>query len=348
MSNPQAHAATVSLRNRHSRRSRSPLSWAPIALLVAHAAGLLPADAAAQTYPTRAVKMIIPFGSGAGGADRPGRLLADGLTRIWGQPVVVENRPGAGGNIGADIVAKANPDGYTLLFTNFAPLTINLSLYKDMPFNARTDFAPVTLAFISPLVLTVANSVPANSVAELVSYLKARPGAFNYSAGNAGTATHLAAELFKQRAGIDVVPVLHRTGADMTTSMIRGDSAFAFNGMFVLPMVQAGQKKALAISSSQRSPVAPALPTVAESGFPGFDVSSWGGLLAPAKTPSAIVARIYADAVRALTDPDTMSKMASVGGELKTSSSSAEFARQISSEIDLWAKVIKAANISLQ
>lgn len=314
------------------------------AFLFALVLGLKPVDAEAQTYPTRLVKVIIPFGPG-GAADPPGRMLAEGLSRLWGRPVVVENRPGAGGNIGADMVAKAEPDGYTLLFTNFAPLVINGSLYKDMPFNARTDFAPITLAFSLPLVLTVANAVPANSVAELVAYIKARPGALNYSTGGSGTGTHLAAELFKRAAGLDVGHVPYRAGSEMTLSVIRGESAFNFNGLFVMPMVKAGQMKALAVSSLQRSAVAPELPTLNESGYAGFNFSSWGGILAPSKTPANIVAKIYADSVRVLTDPGNATKMVAAGVELRHSSSSAEFAKRIGDEIDYWTKIIKDADI---
>jgi tripartite-type tricarboxylate transporter receptor subunit TctC len=299
----------------------------------------------AETYPDRPVKIIVPNTPG-GPVDASARFVADGLRRIWGSPVVIENRPGAGGNIGTNAVAKAEPDGYTLLLTPSAPLIINQSLYGELPFNPEADFAPITVVYSAPLVLTVPTSLPVRSVADLVSYIKARPGQLNYASGGRGTPVHLAGELFKLAAGLDVVHVAYRGGAEMTLAVEKGEVAFGFNGLLVMPMVQADQMRALAVATAKRSSLAQDVPTMSEAGYSDFTVDAWGGLLAPAKTPAGIIHKLHEDTVRVLQEPDIRTKMLASGVE-PVGNTAVEFAGQIRTEAAYWRKIIKEANITL-
>ena len=298
-----------------------------------------------DTYPSRVVKFIVPNTTG-GPVDTTARLLADQLKNVWRQPVIVENRPGAGGNLGADAVAKAVPDGHTLLFTASGPLVINRSLYGSLPFDPATDLAPVTIAYSTPLVLTTPSSFPGQTVADLVRHARENPGKLNYSTGGAGTPPHLAAEMFKLMAGIDVLHVPYRGGTEMTMAVLKGEVLFSFNGMLVMPMVENNQMKALAVTTLTRSALAPDLPTMVEAGFPGFDVNGWGGLLAPAATPKQIVDKLYADVTQVLADPNIRAKMALVRIE-PVGSSIQEFSDRIRDESAYWARLIKSANIKV-
>jgi tripartite-type tricarboxylate transporter receptor subunit TctC len=300
---------------------------------------------AQQPYPNRLVRIIVPNTTG-GPVDLTARLLADRLSQMWGQPVIIDNRPGAGGNIGTAIVAKADPDGYVLLLTPNAPLIANPSLYSNLPFDPEADFAPITVVYTSPLVLTVSPTIPANSVAELVKYIKDRPGQLNFASGGIGTPPHLAAELLKVAAGLDVVHVPYRGGAEMTLATTKGDVAFSFNGLLVMPLVQGGQMKAIAVASPKRSALAPDLPSMSESGYPDFDVASWGFFLAPAKTPPANIRKLHDDTVKALNEPGIRTKMIAAGIE-PVGNESEELKAQIKTDGAYWSKVIKTAHIHI-
>ncbi|MSQ70066.1 MAG: tripartite tricarboxylate transporter substrate binding protein [Betaproteobacteria bacterium] len=303
----------------------------------------LPLDAAAQTYPERPVKMIVPYTPG-GLADGAARVLVQGLTRFWSQPVVIENRPGADGGIGSELVARAAPDGYTLLFAANGPLVINPALYANLRYDPARDFAPITIVYWSPQVLIVPPMLPVNSVAELIAYIKGRPGKLNFSSAGIGSPPHLAGELFKIGAGLDVVHVPYKGGPEMTTAVMTGDVAYNFTGLNVMPLVRSGKVKVLAVSSAIRSALAPDLPTIAASGIPGYEVSVWGGVLAPAKTPQDIVLKVHADMTRVLSDPESKPKFNAVGLE-PVGNKPEEFAAQIKAETVRWAGVIKSAGI---
>jgi tripartite-type tricarboxylate transporter receptor subunit TctC len=300
----------------------------------------------AQAYPSKPVRIVVGITPGSP-SDSIARLLAQGLGAAWGQPVVVENRPGAGGNIGADTVAKSEPDGHSMLLTASGPIVVNISLMEKLPFDPLKDFAPVTMVYTTPMILTAPPALPVSSVAELIDYARARPGKLNYSSTGAGTPLHLAAELLKQRAGLDVLHVPYKGGPESTAAVMNGEVAFNFNGLFVMPFVQAGKLKALGVASQQRTRLAPDLPTIAESGVPGFDVNAWGGLFLQGRTPQGIVARVQGDVVRLLGDPGLRAKMMGVGVE-PIGNSTEEFTRQIRAEIPRWAQVIKAAGIRPQ
>lgn len=299
--------------------------------------------AQAQSYPARVVKMVVSYAPG-GQIDGVARLVANELGKLWGQPVVIENRAGADGNIGTDAVAKSLPDGYTLLFTANGPLTINASLFGKMPFDPVRDLVPVTRTHEAPLVLVVPASLPVASMQELITYLKTRPGKLNYSSAGNGTTTHLAGELFKLGAGVDVVHVPYKGGADMTTAVITGDAAFNIGGLNFQALVRAGKVKALAVSGQKRFSLAPELPTMIEAGLPDFEVVVWGGLVVPAKTPQDIVAKVSRDTVRVLGLAEIRQKLNAAGVE-PVGNTPEEFAAQIRVESARWARVIKAAGI---
>ena len=302
--------------------------------------------ASAQTYPSRPVRLIVPNAPG-GPVDSVARVLVQNLGSAWGHPLVIENRLGAGGNIGTDAVAKAEPDGYTLLMTPSAPITVNVSLFAKVPYDPIRDFAPVTVVYSGPIILTVPAALPVNSVSDLIAYIRGRPGQLNYSSAGHGTQPHLAAELLKQRSRLDVVHVLYRGGPEMTAAVVSGDVVFNFNGLIAMPLVRAGKLKVLAIAAAKRSTLAPEVPTFAEAGLPGFEVNAWGGLFAPARTAQDLVAKLREDVVKVLSDPAVRARLAGIGVE-PIGNSSEEFAAQIRAEIAHWAQVIKSAGIQVQ
>ena len=264
-----------------------------LALLAVPLASLVgPAPAAAQAFPNKPVRLVVPFPPG-GPLDTVGRALAQKLTEAWGQSVIVDNRPGAGGNIGADLVAKAAPDGYTVVMGALSTHAVNPSLYAKMPYDAVKDFAPITLVAITPNVLVVNPSLPVNSVRELVAYAKANPGKLAFGSGSNGSAGHLAGELFKADTGTDLLHVPFKGAAPAMQALLSGDIQLMFDNLAsASAQVKAGKLKALAVTTARRSPLAPDLPTMAESGVPGFDISTWFGLLAPAGTPPEIVGQV--------------------------------------------------------
>jgi tripartite-type tricarboxylate transporter receptor subunit TctC len=297
----------------------------------------------AQSYPVKPVRLVIPYAPG-GPVDGVARVLVPSLNKMWGHPIVIENRGGAAGNIGTDAVVRSSADGHTLLFTASGPLVINQALYGNMPYDPVRDLAPVTIAYSTPNMLIVSATLPVNSVQELIAYAKKRPGKTNYSSGGVATPPHLAGELFKLEAGLDSVHIAYKGGQDMVTAVISGDATFCFNSPRVMPLVQAGKLKALAMSSIKRFSLFPEVPTVAESGLPGFDVVSWGGMLAPAQTPREIISRLHADVTKALFEAENKPRFDGLGVET-VGNKPEEFAAKIKSESAHWVRVVKAANI---
>lgn len=316
-------------------------------VLVAAAAATLGAgpDAAAQAYPARPVRMIVPYPAG-GGTDIISRTVAHKLGEKWGQQVVVDNRGGANGIIGTDLAAKAKPDGYTLVVV-IATQAINPALYPKLPYNSDTDFTPVTLMAQYPFILTVHPSVPAKTAREFIALAKKRPGEMSYASSGNGSGPHLGFELFKSTAGIDVVHVPYKGAGPANTELISGQvQAFFNNVLAARPHIDSGRLRVLAATSARRSKAMPELRTLSESGLPGFDVTGWYGVLVPAGTPAAIATRLQADIAAVLQIPEIASRLSSEGAE-PVGSSSAEFAKFLQVETQKWAKVVKAAGIKL-
>ena len=283
-----------------------------------------------------------------GPTDFVARAIGAKLTEAWGQQVVIDNRAGAAGIIGTDLAAKAVPDGYTLLFGTSAGLTINPALVSKLPYDPVRDFAPVSLLVINPQILVVNNSVPVSSVKELIAYAKSRPGQLNYASVGQGSPNHLGMELLKALAGIDMVHVPYKGTGPAVTDLLGGQVQLMFNSMpLVLPLVKGGKLKGLAVGSAQRSPAVPDLPTVAEAGVPGFENVTWYGMFAPAKTHKDVVAKLNAQVVKILADPEMAQRMASQGAEPR-STTPEELARFMRVESERWKKVIKTANIKLE
>ncbi len=308
-----------------------------IALLIAGS------PAAQSNYPEKPIRLIVGFPPGSL-PDTVARLLSQRLAEAWGKPVVIDNVAGAGGSIAADRVAKAAPDGYTLGLLAQGSLVINPSLYK-LAYDPVKDFAPVSQVYMTPSFLVVHNAVPAKSVKELVALAKAQPGGLTFASGGSGSGTHMAAELFKSAAGIDILHIPYKGVVAAISDLLGGRVTMMFPPMAAfLPMVREGKLRALAVTSLRRSPAAPDVPTIAESGFPRFEYTSWNGLLAPARTPAAIVGKLHLETVKALALPDLRAKFADLGVE-GFGSSPDEFAAVIKSEIPKWAKVIKESGI---
>jgi len=300
--------------------------------------------AQAQTaYPVRQVRIVVPYAPG-GISDVMNRLFAQKLSEAWGQPVIVDNRTGGATNIAAEIVARAAPDGYTL-FNITTANTVNMTLYSHLAYDTAKDFALVTLLIAVPNVIVVHPSIPATSVKELIALAKAKPGVLTYGTTGIASSGQLAGELFKMMAGVDLVHVPYKGGAPAVTALIAGEVAMGFNTVPTsLPQIRSGKLRALAITSAQRSPLLPDLPTVAEAGLPGYEMIAWQGLAAPAGTPPAIVAKLHADATRAITRPDVRERLASLGVDVITNSPP-EFAKFIKADIATYAKLVKSLNL---
>ena len=291
-------------------------------------------------YPTKPIRLVVPFPP-AGATDLLAREVAKHLTEAWGQSVVVDNRPGAGGNIGSELVAKSAPDGYTLEMGTVGTHAINASLYSKMPYDHIKDFVPVILVAGVPNVLEVNPSVPVNSVQELIAYAKANPGKLNFASSGSGTSIHLSGELFKVMAGVQMTHVPYKGSAPALADLLSGQVQLMFDNLPPsLPQIKAGKLRALAVTSSTRAPALPDVPTVAEAGLPGFEASSWFGVLAPAGTPPAIVAKLNAEIAKWLTTPEAKEKLAGVGANI-AGGTPEDFARHIQAETAKWAKVVK-------
>jgi tripartite-type tricarboxylate transporter receptor subunit TctC len=300
-------------------------------------------SAAAQTYPVRPIRIVVPQSAG-GSTDLVARPLAQRLADGLGHSVVVDNRPGAGSTIGTDLVAKAAPDGYTLLAVA-ASFTMSPSLYKSLPFDPVRDFAPITLLSSLPNIMVVHPSLPVKSVKELIALAKARPGQLNHGSSGVATGTHMSIELFKYLTGIKMVHVPYKGGAPSVTALISGEVHLTFATISTaLPHVKSGKLRALAVSTARRSPAAPEVPTIAESGVLGYDYASWIGLLAPAKTPPSIITRLNAVSVKAVHTPEIRAVFAAEGSE-PVGNSPEQFDGIIKSEVARWRQVVNAAGI---
>jgi len=308
-------------------------------LFASIAALLFCANAFAQ-WPAKPIKIIVPYPPG-GTSDILARALDPGITAALGQPVIVENKPGATGNVGADFVAKSPPDGYTLLLADIGSLAISPSVFATLPFDPVKDFAPVVMVAYSPHLLVVHPSVPTKDAKDLVAYAKANPDKLNFAVSGIGGANHLAGIDFAQRAGIKWTYIPYKGGAQALTDMVGGQAQVMFNGMLATyPFVKDGKLKVLAISSAKRFSAAPDIPTVAESGMPGFETGSWQGIVAPAGTPADIVGKLHATVMRALATPEMKDRLDKAGAEVREMSP-AQFGAFIVAEKARWAKVVK-------
>jgi tripartite-type tricarboxylate transporter receptor subunit TctC len=299
------------------------------------------APAQAQPYPAKAVRLVVPFPPGSG-ADITTRLFAPRLSEALAQPVVVENRAGAAGNIGAEAVARAAPDGYTLLVAP-ASVAIGQTLFPKLAFDLVRDFQPVAMLASVPFVLVVHPSLPVKSVKDLVAFARARPGQVNYASTGNGSSPHLTGEMLKMQARLDVVHVPYKGTPQAVTDLLTGQVSFMFaNALSVLPQVNAGRLRALAVTSARRSAATPQLPTVAESGLPGFESGTWFAVLAPAGAPREAVAKLNGEIARLTQHPDIREKLAAQGAEAITATPE-QTAAHIRSEIAKWGKVVKAS-----
>ena len=305
----------------------------------------VPLEAAAQGYPAKPVRIIVPFSSGTA-ADIAARQLGQRLSDAWGQGVVIENQMGAGGNIGAVTVAKAAPDGYTLLMVGINNV-INPSLYKDIGYDMVKDFKPIVRVSVAPLAFVAHPSFPANSIPELIALAKAKPKTILYGSGGNGSVTHLSFELLKAKTGIDMTHVPYKSIAQMLIDVLGNQIPLASPAAAsALPHIKAGKLKALAVTSAKRSSQLPEVPTVAEAGVPDFDVSAWNGLIAPARTPDEIVAKIHADVVKAAQGKDFLDALHKQGLEADIAGP-AEFRAYIAAELAKWSKLVKDSGAKL-
>lgn len=308
---------------------------------VAAVVALAPQFSAAQGYPEKPIRFIVPYAAG-GTTDLLSRAIAQKLSEALGQGVVPDNRPGAGGNVGAEIAAKSPPDGYTMLMAPVSPMAINVTLYGGkLAFNPEKDFAPVTLVAKVPLVVVVNPSVPAKNLLELIALAKSKPGRLNYGSAGNGSSNHLVGEMLKTAAGIDMVHIPYRGGGPGMMALVAGQIDVLMGQVpTVTPMVNAGRLRALAVSGAQRSPALPEVPTMAEAGLPGFDATAWYSIVVPAGTPKPIIARLNAELVKILKSPDIRARLISEGADVETSTPE-ELAAFVRSEIPKWAKAIK-------
>jgi tripartite-type tricarboxylate transporter receptor subunit TctC len=297
----------------------------------------------AQAWPTRAVRLVVPFAAG-GSTDVVARITADRLSRMWGQQVVIENKPGAGTNIGAEAVVNSDPDGYTMLMAS-SSLATSRNLYRSLRY-AVTDLAPVTLVCTFPLLMLAPNASPAKSVADFIAFARANKGKVTFASPGVGSTPHLAGELLKHMTGVEMMHVAYRGDAPALTDTMAGRVDLQIGGPAMLEQVKSGQVRGLAVTSAKRSPAAPELATVAESGVPGYDVAAWFAFFVPAKTPPAIVRKLHFDTVTALGDPDVKAKLENIG-MVVAGSTPEELAALLKSETEKWGAVIKEAKITL-
>jgi tripartite-type tricarboxylate transporter receptor subunit TctC len=297
---------------------------------------------AAQSYPAKAIKIVVPFPAG-GIADIYARFVANGFNEAWGQPVVVENRAGAGGNIGADLVAKSAPDGYSIVMGSFGTHAVNVTLFARLPYDPVRDFSPIALVLEAEGLLVVHPSVSAASVPELIAYARARPGALTFASAGMGTASHLAGELFKTMAKVDMVHVPYKGNVPAITDLLAGQTSLIFATMpTVLPYAKAGKLRALATIGTVRSAAAPELPTVAEAALPGFEVNNWVGLFAPAGTPMEIVRQLNGEVTRTMQSPAIQARLPGEGARFSANTPE-QFSAFVKAEIAKWAPVVRAS-----
>jgi tripartite-type tricarboxylate transporter receptor subunit TctC len=297
-----------------------------------------------DVYPTRTIHMVVPSSAGAGVTDIMARLVGRHLSAQIGQQVVIDNRPGASGILGSEVVSRAAPDGYTLLVANVS-LVVNPFLYPKMPYDPLTDFMPVTMVNSAPLLLVVHPSIVAKSVKELIAYAKSHPGQLNYGSGGRGSTPYLAAELFKSLSGIDVLHVPYKGGAPALSDLVGGQLSFMIENMpGTMPYVMAGNLRALAITSPQRSSLAPELPTMAEAGVPGYEMSGWNGIFAVKGTPPEIVGRLHGEVAKMLRAPQVRRELAALGAEA-VGDTPDEFGAFLKADMARWGKIIQEKGI---
>jgi putative tricarboxylic transport membrane protein len=316
----------------------------PVALLALQA---LVGGAFAADYPARPIKLVVPYAPG-GGADGVARIVAKTVSESIGQPIVIENKGGAGAIVGTDLVAKAEPDGYTLLLGQSGPISINPAVYKSLPYDPQKDFAPISMTTAYPYILVVNADLPVKTLAEFVALAKAKPGTMNYGSTGVGAANHLVAELFNSKAGLKMTHIPYRGTALATADLVAGQLTMVFGDpISVLPHIQSGKLRALAVTSLQRSSVAPTVPTIAESGYPGFEALAWHGIMAPARTPPDIIAKLNKEIVKAVNDPATKALL--VNQAMQTiGSTPEEFAAFIRNDIAVWKAVAMSANVTVE
>ena len=315
-------------------------------VLYALALALLPFLASAQTYPTRPIRVILSVPAGAT-PDVTARLLTPGMAQLLGQQLVVDNRPGAGGMIGADIASKAAPDGYTVFISSPGALTILPHLRKDVPYDTLRDFAPVSLISIGPFVLITNPALPVKSVKELIALAKAQPGKLNYASAGNGVANHLAMELFKQMAGVDIVHVPYKGAPQAVTDVVAGNMNMMFNSIApIVGHIKAARVRVLGIASPKRSPQLPDVPTISEAGVPGFEAVNWFGMFVPAKTPKPIVTRLNEALVKVLHTDEVRSQYRKLGADA-VGSTPEEFAAFVRRDIEQYARVVKLSGAKL-
>jgi tripartite-type tricarboxylate transporter receptor subunit TctC len=307
----------------------------------------LPGVAGAQSYPHKPVRLIVPYTAGGAG-DIFARTMAQKLTEAFKQQVIVDNRPGANGVIGMELVAKSPPDGYTIVMGNSAPMVLNPSLYAKLPYDPIKDFAPITLGTRYPYILITHPSVPAKSVEELVALARSKPGGLQYGSTGSGSANHLAGEMFKRAAKIDIVHVPFKGSSQALADVLAGHVPLMFDTIVTtVPQLKAGKVRALAVTGAKRSSQVPDIPTLIETGY-AVEMASWQSLLAPAGTPRPIIDRLHSESVKALKMPDVVERLATQGGNELVGSTPEEFAAVIKRELGLYSKVIKDANIKLE
>jgi len=305
------------------------------------------AQAQSAGYPEKPIRIVVAY-TPAGATDILARTVGQKFTEAWGQPVIIDNRPGANGNIGTEYAAKATPDGYTLLMVTAGTHGINPGLYRKLSFDAVKDFAPISLVAMVPNIFVVNNAVPAKDLREFIAYAKANPGKLNYGSPGNGSTAHLSMELFKSMTGVQMVHIPYKGSAGVLADLIGGQIVATMDNMPpYVPQVKAGKIRALAVSPSRRSPAVPDVPTVAEAGVPGYDSGAWFGLVAPANTPRDIVNKLARETARVLKLPDVNARLSDLGAE-PVGGTPEQFAAHIKAEIAKWAKVIKEANVELQ
>ena len=313
-----------------------------LAMLATGALALAPLAAQAQAFPSKSLTMIVPFSPG-GTTDILARVVGAFMAKDLGQPVIIDNRPGAGGNIGAQMVARAAPDGYTILMGTVGTHAINQSLYKKMPFDPIKDFAPITRVALVPNLLVANPSQPFKTVKELIAYAKANPGKVTFASSGSGTSIHLSGEMFQQMAGVEMQHIPYKGSAPALTDLLGGQTAIMFDNMpSVIGHVRAGKLRPIAVTTPTRSPALPDVPTIAESGVPNYSATSWFGILAPAATPAPVIARLNASILKALADPEVKKKLAEQGAE-PHGEKPEQFAEFIRSETAKWGQTVKVS-----
>lgn len=320
-------------------------SVASRAAIVVAMSGVMVASATAQQYPERPIRMIVPFAAGSA-TDTSARLYAAELTKQLGQQVIPDNRPGAGGAIGMQFLAKAAPDGYTIAYAGAGPLAINRSISSNLPYDVEKEILAISQAVSAPLMLAVSPTLPVKSVKELIALAKARPGQLSNGSAGTGTVGHLAGEYFKSRSGIDILHVPYKGGAQAATDVMSGFVQLMFDpASGVAPHVRSGRLRGLAVTGPTRTKAFPELPTVAEAGVPGYEVTTWGGIIAPAGTPRPIIVKLSEEVGKAAKAPTLVERYAALGADPVTSTPE-EFTAFIRNEFIKWAKVVKFAKIT--